>query len=74
MHGLCEDGICKCFPGYYGDGCLSKANGCPDDFCENGGTCEDTEGDYKCACPQGTTGGFDNFIYIFDIKQVQNNF
>ena len=29
---------------------------CLTDLCENGGTCTDTEGSYKCDCPCGWTG------------------
>ena len=26
-------------------------NYCVDDPCENGGTCQEADGDYKCLCP-----------------------
>ncbi|XP_038132050.1 milk fat globule EGF and factor V/VIII domain containing b isoform X2 [Cyprinodon tularosa] len=59
--------ICKCQPGFEGVHCqtsvlganLSSAkdvNDCAAQPCENGGTCRDLEGDFKCHCPSPYVG------------------
>ncbi|XP_043980690.1 milk fat globule EGF and factor V/VIII domain containing b [Gambusia affinis] len=48
--------ICKCQPGYEGVHCQTNVNDCVGQPCENGGTCRDLDGDFKCHCPSPYVG------------------
>ncbi|GLH14886.1 Fat-like cadherin-related tumor suppressor homolog [Gryllus bimaculatus] len=60
--GVCEEGdigpICKCH-GYTGDLCkldVDECNGSARGPCQNGGTCYNEPGNYRCVCPPNVTG------------------
>lgn len=59
-YGTCKDGLasftCYCRPGYTGRLCETNINECLSQPCRNGGTCQDRENTYICACPKGTAG------------------
>lgn len=59
-YGTCKDGLasftCYCRPGYTGRLCETNINECLSQPCKNGGTCQDRENTYICACPKGTAG------------------
>ncbi|XP_007573524.1 milk fat globule EGF and factor V/VIII domain containing b isoform X1 [Poecilia formosa] len=59
--------VCKCQPGYEGVHCQTSVQGanlnstkdvndCAGHPCENGGTCRDLDGDFKCHCPSPYVG------------------
>ncbi|KAG8556043.1 hypothetical protein GDO81_017908 [Engystomops pustulosus] len=49
--------ICKCRKGFMGVHCEQDFNECESNPCQNGGTCENRLGSYKCHCPTSTIGG-----------------
>ncbi|KAI0985231.1 hypothetical protein GJ496_006083 [Pomphorhynchus laevis] len=49
-----EKSKCECMPGFSGDVCNVRANGCTS--CENGGTCIFIDGEFKCDCHSNYTG------------------
>ncbi|XP_061898679.1 lactadherin-like isoform X4 [Entelurus aequoreus] len=48
--------VCKCQPGFEGVHCQNNVNDCARQPCQNGGTCRDLEGDFKCQCPSPFVG------------------
>nr|XP_057931537.1 milk fat globule EGF and factor V/VIII domain containing b isoform X2 [Doryrhamphus excisus] len=59
--------VCKCQPGFEGVHCQNgvygadlssrkDVNDCAGQPCQNGGTCRDLEGDFKCQCPSPYVG------------------
>ncbi|XP_061780924.2 lactadherin-like isoform X3 [Nerophis lumbriciformis] len=48
--------VCKCQPGFEGVHCQNNINDCARQPCQNGGTCRDLEGDFKCQCPSPFVG------------------
>ncbi|XP_061750624.1 EGF-like repeat and discoidin I-like domain-containing protein 3 isoform X1 [Nerophis ophidion] len=59
--------VCKCQPGFEGVHCQNGVDGadlssrkdvndCARQPCQNGGTCRDLEGDFKCQCPSPFVG------------------
>nr|XP_061780923.1 EGF-like repeat and discoidin I-like domain-containing protein 3 isoform X2 [Nerophis lumbriciformis] len=59
--------VCKCQPGFEGVHCQNSVHGadlssrkdindCARQPCQNGGTCRDLEGDFKCQCPSPFVG------------------
>ncbi|XP_047203090.1 milk fat globule EGF and factor V/VIII domain containing b isoform X4 [Girardinichthys multiradiatus] len=62
--GVCEsrrgdvftDYVCRCQPGFEGSYCQTNVNDCAGQPCENGGTCRDLDGDFKCHCPPPYVG------------------
>ncbi|XP_061898676.1 lactadherin-like isoform X2 [Entelurus aequoreus] len=59
--------VCKCQPGFEGVHCQNSVDGadlssrkdvndCARQPCQNGGTCRDLEGDFKCQCPSPFVG------------------
>ena len=51
--------VCKCLPGFLGDGkTCTDVNECETDNgnCPEGATCENTPGTYTCTCGKGWTG------------------
>ncbi|CAL4172489.1 unnamed protein product, partial [Meganyctiphanes norvegica] len=60
--GSCEEGqygpLCKC-TNFSGVTCKEDVNECTQsDLCQNGGTCINTYGGFKCLCPLNTTGNY----------------
>ncbi|RXG73128.1 Fat-like cadherin-related tumor suppressor-like protein [Armadillidium vulgare] len=59
--GICEEGIsgpiCKC-RGFTGAYCNVDINECEKNPCEEGGTCINTYGGFKCMCPRNFTGSY----------------
>jgi hypothetical protein len=51
VHGTCEDGLCTCKPGYWGEACRSQ---CPGGGCGGSGVCNPHQG--TCLCYGGRTG------------------
>lgn len=58
---ICEEGIsgpiCKC-KGFTGAYCNVDVNECDKTPCEEGGTCINTYGGFKCVCPNNFTGSY----------------
>ncbi|XP_077373710.1 milk fat globule EGF and factor V/VIII domain containing b isoform X3 [Festucalex cinctus] len=48
--------VCKCQPGFEGVHCQNNVNDCAGQPCQNGGSCRDLEGDFKCHCPSPYVG------------------
>ncbi|XP_051917443.1 lactadherin-like isoform X4 [Hippocampus zosterae] len=48
--------VCKCQPGFEGVHCQNDVNDCARQPCQNGGSCRDLEGDFKCHCPSPYVG------------------
>lgn len=51
--GECEEGVCNCPPGYFGEDC-EYYEPCSVLVCENGGTCDEWDG--QCDCLEGFEG------------------
>ncbi|KAG9341327.1 hypothetical protein JZ751_019431 [Albula glossodonta] len=51
-----SDYVCKCQPGFDGVHCQNNVNDCAPQPCQNGGTCQDLDGDYTCRCPSPYVG------------------
>ena len=48
---------CVCRAGYTGSSCDTDIDECVSSSpCQNGGTCNNTEGSFTCTCPMGYTG------------------
>ncbi|XP_077452517.1 milk fat globule EGF and factor V/VIII domain containing b isoform X2 [Stigmatopora argus] len=48
--------VCKCQPGFEGVHCQNNVNDCAVRPCQNGGSCRDLDGDFKCQCPSPYVG------------------
>ncbi|XP_037538468.1 milk fat globule EGF and factor V/VIII domain containing b [Nematolebias whitei] len=48
--------VCKCQPGFEGAHCQTNVNDCAGQPCQNGGSCRDLDGDFKCHCPSPYVG------------------
>ena len=52
-HGICQQGVCSCLPGWNGKYC--SLPGCPHN-CLNRGQCKQIQGLWKCICDTEYTG------------------
>ena len=52
-HGICQQGVCSCLPGWNGKFC--SLPGCPHN-CFNRGQCKQIQGLWKCICDTEYTG------------------
>lgn len=64
-HGVCQDGFCKCYVGYYGEDCSNTS--CP------GTSCYYDEYTKKQVCRHACQAGYnhtDNDVYVPDITKI----
>ncbi|KAM9469862.1 milk fat globule EGF and factor V/VIII domain containing b [Clarias gariepinus] len=50
--------FCKCPKGFEGTNCEKNVNDCAAQPCQNGGSCQDLDGDFFCKCPSPFVGKF----------------
>ena len=52
----CENTVCECGNGFYGDDCQTEDQCVPINPCQNGGACSMFSTGYTCECEPGFTG------------------